>query len=1185
MQEIKFTAEQAAAIEHTGTSISVSAAAGSGKTKVLVERLLRMICNEDNPISVKDIIVVTFTNDAAANMKLRLTKAISEKIAENPKNTRLQREAALIPVSHICTIDSYAIELVREQSSKLGIADGFSILDERRGTLMFKKAVDVTFEKWYKKRVDDINRLIDVFSGAKKTVDDGLEEAVGKIYAFLRTIPFFKDFISEKSMRYNIPLDIKTDEFFKEYVKSLETETAKALSHSDKALEIAENEIGYPKLSAQMRSENEAFEKLLKAAENFSGDFLTELNINFSTLESRTPKGQTKTENEKFAIEVLKKHREAYKDILEDLTKNFFTKEDITEDYKYNYEILTLLGELINDIDDNFTGIKQKNNVIDFADAEQMAVSLLCEKNEDKITPSPLSREIAEKTACIMIDEYQDSNNIQDLLFTLISKSPDSSDNFKVNNNMFIVGDIKQAIYSFRSSNPGIFTNRLNNKDNNPYAEKIALKKNFRSSEDVINFINALFSPLMKSDTFDGIIYDDDALVYSGDYSDDIERKTEFIIAHDDDETKTADAQATALTIKKMLDEKTPVRHNGEYRPCEPKDFCILMRDKKKSPKFERALKKLGIPYTAETQDTYLKAYEIQVLINFLKILDNPLQDIPLVSVLLSPMFAFSPDEIAEIRLTGTHDKFYKSLLSYKDGHSDVLAAKLLTFTDTLIKIKKTAASKTLPRLIQYIYDSTDFLNNVMVRFSDGNTKRANLQLLIDYAKEFESFSYGGVSGFLSYLGKILKTEKDFQNAGGNNDSDNAVRIKTIHKSKGLEFPFVFLANPTGTFNTKDFSNYNFLKDLNYGLAVKYQNRVTLKKYETFPFYSIKKICRNKLRAEELRILYVALTRAQEKLFIVAEDTKLSAALKKFDECTQTKQSDELKSAVLSCNCYFEFFVCAFYNENAFAGIFGENTENELFKIRHFYPSENETDEPENDAQSEYRHNKETEKLLLHRFSQKYPHEDENIPAKIAVTELTKPKNTYALDSINLTASKNKMTAAEKGTVIHKFMQLCDFNAAARSVSDEIERLCSEGVFSEREKSALDIFMLKGFFGSEIYTKYIKNATKIYREIEIYAKISDIPLDESFKIEYNIRGETFIQGIADCVVKTDSGLVLIDYKTNKNFDGDITHFTEHLRQLYTPQLTIYAAAAEKIFGEKVTKVCLYSFETMTVIDI
>jgi ATP-dependent helicase/nuclease subunit A len=284
-----------------------------------------------------------------------------------------------------------------------------------------------------------------------------------------------------------------------------------------------------------------------------------------------------------------------------------------------------------------------------------------------------------------------------------------------------------------------------------------------------------------------------------------------------------------------------------------------------------------------------------------------------------------------------------------------------------------------------------------------------------------------------------------------------------------------------------------------------------------------------------------------------------------------------------------EFIACAFHRQKGFSEIFFDitqtNHENDLFRIQHIYPETLIKENIEPDTETSYSHNDETVKQILRRFKKTYAFDNESIPAKIAVTEITKPKNIYALDSVKLSSSKNKMTAAEKGTVIHRFMQMCDFKAAALSVTDEIERLSELGYFCDREKSALDVFTLNGFFSSTLYREIISKALKIYREIEIYTKISDIPLDESFKIEYNIRNETFIQGIADCVVKTETGLVLIDYKTNKNFDGDKAAFCEHLRQVYTPQLTVYAAAVKKIFGQKVQKVYLYSFETMTVIDI
>jgi ATP-dependent helicase/nuclease subunit A len=1164
---LKLTDEQIKAINENDKSIIVTAAAGSGKTRVLVERLIRLICDSKNPVSVKNIAVVTFTNEAAENMKTRLISAVNERIAKDPKNLRLRREAALIPTADICTIDSFALRLTREHIEKTPLSDGFFVLEPGRADMLFSAAVTDVFEEWYKSRKEDIVFLSDIFA-AKDRNDKNLRIQIGKFYKFLRAKPFYRDFLNKASEFYKRPFDFKTDPFYAVCKKQV----CAKLGFAKELAALAEEKAvsaGLPNAAAFFSDEKNKITIAKNAADggNTPDVIFSAADVKFAAFRPK--------ENEKLFAEEVKPLREIYKKTVAGCLDDLFTEAEAEDDYRFNAKATALIAEITAEIDSAYLESKIEKNAVDYNDYVHFALDILCRVDSGKMYRTKTAEEIAAKTDIIMIDEYQDSNDIQDLIFRLISKAPDFPEDININNNMFTVGDVKQSIYGFRSANPRNFTDTAKNKANNPYLEKISLSKNFRSRPEVIDFTNAVMIPLMTENTFDGLDYAEDKLICGGDFTGGGEdRKTELVIAEDG----LTEAEAAALRIKMLIESGFPVGVGDEKRPCEPRDFVILMRSiKNTAGEYERALEKYGLRAVSESAEAYLKSYEVTVLLNLLRFLDNPLCDIPAVSVMMSPMFAFTASETAEIRLFAEKLKkeddkksripFYSMVLYGEENAPPALREKIKGFTETASKLRKLAYAMPLPAFIRYIYDTTDFLSAVRARFSRGEQKKANLNLLIKYAGDFAGFSFSGISGFVRYIENIIENGGDFEKGKAVSPAENVVRIMSIHKSKGLEFPFVFLCGSDSGKNSVA-ENPPLERHSLYGFAVGCQNRETLKKYETLPQHAIRLINKNEARAERLRLLYVALTRAKEQIFITAKRESLD----KTEEIKPLLDLPESTRGIVfeKNDSLFRLLMSALYI-----------SKERVYKTVSVFPSEHK----EADGKAAATHIMPpigaAEKLAKRLISaQNAVSGGDSRPARLSVTEINAMRfpAVYPLRSAVPDRNASRISAAGRGTAMHRFMQFCDFSFAAADIKAEAERLFAARHLTKKDTQSLEYNKLTAFFRSDIYEKRMSQSGDIRREIEIYAKISDIPLDESIKIEYNISGGSFLQGVADLVFAEADGLVLVDYKTNRRYGTETAAFRQHLKELYSLQLTLYAAALEAITGKTVKEKYIWAFD-------
>lgn len=1190
----EWTEKQLQAINAENTAVIVSAAAGSGKTSVLVERLLRQLSDTRNKIPADRIIVVTFTNDAAAQMKQRLSAQLSKQIEKEPENMWLYQQQSLIQSAKISTIHSFCFDLIRDNIQSLDISAGFRVLDETEEKIIRSKAVSNVMENFCHEDSETFSALSDFFCGAKRS-DTELENTILSIYNFIMSIPFYEDWLNNCVKRFENGFSPETDSWAKDYLSYLRGQYKTLAKRAESAAVLCED-IEAEKALDIVNNEAEMFNTLAENTADSSLEWDERIySIKLDWQRISFPKSEPGS-YEKNVSDQIKDIRNKYKDRAKKIVDEMlFSEQEISDDYARHSTVVSGLTRLVINLCTEIQRIKAEKNALGFSDAEQLAVKLLASKDENgNIVKTPLAKELSEYYKVIMIDEYQDSNNTQDLIFKLISHNGTSD---TAGDNLFVVGDVKQSIYRFRLANPQIFINSLEKADR--YTDdytgtnaSILLNRNFRSSGDVVGFVNYIFTNIMSKDVGE-IAYTDNEKLIQGATFDNADRTTEIIIVptipeqednHDENDTDSEEqadillenheAKATAEKIHSLIGAKT-ITDKDVSRPCEPKDFCILLRDRKRAASYIEELSKLGIIACSEEADGYLDSREISVLLNLLTVTDNPLQDIPLASVLMSPMFMITADEIAKIRLLSENknDALYKAVLSATDENESYYP-KLKNFLEVLEKLRYCSASQSLERLIRTAYDSTDFLSVVQL-YKDGEQKKANLHLLLEYAKSYEQNSKGGLSGFIRYIKNIFEQGGDFRKAATVSASDNVVSIKTIHKSKGLEFPFVFLCGTSKRFNFTDF-NSRMQINSDHGLGFKIQDLKTLRYYNSFPHTIIKMHNRRNSISEEMRLLYVALTRAKEQLFItIADNDYVRTRASSFAEqiCTDAEVSASLASSAL---CMQDWIIMALLRHpdcNQIRELFGscETMDSDINIKETYYKISAPVSETKQFKKTALPDSEMRNKLKNY-FNFSYDNGLSELPAKLTVTEIVRQEheNEITLRTPEF-VSVGKLTSSEAGTTVHTFMQYSDFNEAENNIENEILRLYNNGIVTHAQKQCLEnsIPQLRGFFDSNMY-KRIKTSKNVRREYKFLVEISALSLDDFMDSVYN-NTKGMLQGIADCIFEESDGFVLLDYKTDRFYNEDA--FAER----YKRQLELYSAALSKIFGKEVKQAYVYSF--------
>lgn len=1194
MSEVKWNKQQQEAINARDTSIIVSAAAGSGKTAVLVRRLLEILSDEALGVRADRIAVVTFTNDAAAQMKQRLTDALDAALDAEPHNHWLRSQQNLISSAKISTIHTFCFDMIKDNTKDLDVSSGFRILDESDEKILLSKALDNVFERLYSDpaTASVMDRLVEFFSTGERK-DANLENAVLKIYDFLMSIPFPMDWLEKAKGNYTEtdPLkNIYAVRFYEHTVSQLEF----CLRQQKQALyticKLMEDNAKLASLASVSGAAEDITATIAQIEETLyslkNTDIPWDERIQVSICSPGKKRSYAKSAEFTSANDLHRRYMEKAVSLAEDIRR--FTSENIKCDLEISHEILTHLTMLLDMLIKEMAALKSEKNALGFSDAEQLAIRLLCRKDESgKTVRTELAQGLSEYYKLIMIDEFQDANENQNLIFRLLSHNGTPEKN---GDNLFVVGDVKQSIYGFRLANPAIFREAFRNADD--YSQeysgsnsRIVFNRNYRSSNDVIDFTNFVFEHLMTEDV-GGVDYNDNEKLVMGASYPEKDRSTTLLMrdyskATEQMNIKEAEADAVAAEIASMIG-KVDISDGDTVRKCKASDFCILLRDNKRGQLYTDALMRYGIDGVCEETEGYLESREIAVLINFLRIIDNPLCNIPMVSVLMSAIFMLTADDIAQIRLTG-ENSIYNCVKEYMKtpvtAENSALHERLAYFTAVLNKLRRDASSMNLEKLIRTIYDSTDFLSSVQA-FDDGIQKRANLRQLLVYAESYEQNYDGGLSGFIRYLDDICRSS-DLKRASVVSNSD-AVSIKTIHKSKGLEYPFVFLCGTSKKFCLYDEKDICLLNN-DLGIAFTIQDHNRLYKYEPVSYKYLKAVTHRSTLSEELRLLYVAMTRAKEQLFISMVNelgskgtTTFASRAKLF--CGMITAADGITPDIAAeAASMRDWLIMAYAVHPAFDEYANNSSIKEYLTIFTDSRLRVITSDPEKkheDLSENYDDtfiSEETVQLLTDRFTKAEQENYISTAAKFTITEIAKNNEELTLELPEFSQKYAGLTAAQAGTAMHTFMQYADFNAAEKStdsVAEEADRLEEMGILSAPERQSLDIGRLFGFFDSDLYRR-MKKSDEICREKKFLIKISELSLDDNQAEEYN--NNSMLQGIADCFFVEDGGIVLIDYKTDRVRSEDV------LIGRYALQLRLYSAAFEKIRGLKVKEAYLYSF--------
>ncbi len=1165
-----WTPEQQQAIEARGASFLVSAAAGSGKTSVLVERLIRLLADQDNPVSAARMAVVTFTNDAAAEMKARLTQALAARMETEPQNKWLREQHAMLQCAKICTIHTFCFDLIRDHCELLDITPTFRILDETEETILRTAVLDQVLEALYADPDTAAipERLCQAFC---KQTDEGLQPLLLSLYEKMLSLPFGAEVFAAMADTY------QNGSYPAQYAALLANEMQELREAAEEAVQAA-MPVEQEKLSALLAAEAEQF-TLLEQAVRDPASTPQSLVVLLETCSFATFPRVTKACPNPQRREFVKQLRDTYK-------KRFTTLRDRAcpilqhseEDLRAHAELLPILHQILTAFDAQLWAEKCERNAIGFGDAEQLALALLAQRGADgSIQKTALAAQLSDFYQILMLDEFQDTNNKQDLIFKLLSHGGTAERN---GDNLFMVGDVKQSIYCFRLANPQNFLDTM--AASVPYTERstenacIRLNRNFRSSPEVISFVNFLFTLLM-SETVGDVTYDAAEALIQGAQFANTPRDTEItLLPEEDPEGENSSAAYVADTIADMLRSEHPVSVSAtETRPCRPKDFCILMRNKKNGAAYVEALAARSINAYSEEEKGYLKAREISLMLNLLRVIDSPPLDTAMAAVLLSPMFLFTMDEITQLRLLAPTRSLYTAIcMALEDPEVHPVPPSLLQkaafFQQKLAEFRMYALSEPLDLLIRRIYDSTDFLS-VMQRYENPERKKANLRMLITYARSYETNLGGGISGFLRYIAQLSANGGDFAKAATVSGSEDVVSIKTIHKSKGLEFPFVFLVETDTAFNRMDEREvFQFNQKL--GLGFRLQNRETCSRYVTLPFSVMQAQNHKTAVSEELRLLYVALTRAKDRLFLplriqTAEAQRYAAILAMTHRLPL--------SLIRNANSMGQWLLMALLTaENA--SVLRACYETADCSLGTVLPMQIHRWQSRPAAAEEapvYRPRKapdpDTVLMLQQRFAAFRAEQPVAGSTKESVSSLSKEDHTLdtALRRPRFMEDSTKLTGAERGTALHAFLQYADFAAAPADPEAEANRLVACGYLTPAQASAISIPALERFFASPLFAR-MQQATAVYRERKFLVRIQDLQLPDT--LPYASR-TGMLSGIIDLIFEEPDGLVLVDYKTDAVSERAI------LTERYQEQLRLYQYTLRLLYDQPVKETLLYAF--------
>jgi ATP-dependent helicase/nuclease subunit A len=1355
-----WTKEQKQAIEEKGNNILVAAAAGSGKTAVLVERIIHQVIEEQ--MDIDRLLVVTFTNAAAAEMRERVLDALYQKLEEDPNNLHLQKQVTLLNMASICTIDSFCLEVVKSHFYELDqVSPNFRIADTAETELLKQEVLEDLFEEKYEQEDPDFTDLVTTYTSYRD--DKPLKDLVLKIHQFISSSPYPNQWLTEKVQMFDLTGHLEDDfgqtPWGRILLPEIEEELIDDLALLTKAnYKLTQN----PELSVfsqMIQSDITQLEYLKQNLNQWDRAYQIAQTIKFDPWPRKKIDSEEKEEAKKVRDQVKKRLYQKIGKIL--LCNSKQANQDIQDMGK----TLKKLQDLIFTFDQIFSQKKREKNLVDFADIEHFALSILVQEKDGKKEPTEVAKEYQKKFIEIAIDEYQDSNLVQESILTAVSRG----------NNLFMVGDVKQSIYKFRQAMPELFlqkyhhyqkvteqanhnhpnneknqstenventgnignigkeniemtnpdkpkepveeansTTQMNQEEKDLSGGKIQLFKNFRSRGNVLDFTNLIFEHIMSQELGEIEYTQEEFLNLGADYPEPNQSLiTEIQLIslnqedenknnnennnenenHNEDQNKEQEGQARipenqnqldnledeykgkdnndksdktdsnesknnnngseqqnneelaedqemlenieleakhiAQEIKKLVETKFPVydRKLGTNRPIRYRDIAILLRStKNKASIIEQEMSKLEIPVFSDSTEQYLDSLEIELMMSLLKIIDNPIQDIPLVAVLRSMVGGFTDNELVEIRLSDKQVSFYECMEKAKINVKPELSQKITSFLNQVKTWREDQEHLALDEFIWKIYQDTGLYDYVRL-MPNGELRQANLKMLFERAKQYESASFKGLYRFIQFIERLQLSSGDLSPAKIIGEQDDVVRIMSIHKSKGLEFPIVFLANTNKQFNEQEMRNDSLLLHQELGIGAKYIDYHAQVQYDTLTREAVKLKMITENLAEEMRILYVALTRAKEKLYLTGVVKEVNELLEKVQSQIDLypKEKEKMNPILLKkAKSYLEWIVMVVLSE--------KNNPKEQFILQTISPQQIRQKDKEQEKQKQEQKSPQelTQELnqapkneeMIQEIKQKmefiYPFEKATqIPTKMSVsqikelkqkgklvtqglentdiTEITKEnqENTQNKSHLNIQQTKQTekkepeleitlpefmkedkkqtITPAQKGTIIHLCLQKLNLQKeyTEKDIKEFIEKLVYTHILLPQEAESINPLKILEFTNSNL-GKELKTAKEIHQETPFYLSLPAkeiVPTEEGETIQETI----LVQGIIDLYyLNQKDELILVDYKT------DYVTQENELLEKYQEQLSLYQRALEKALKRKVDQVYIYS---------
>jgi ATP-dependent helicase/nuclease subunit A len=1281
----KWTEEQKEAIFTKNCNLLVAAGAGAGKTAVLVERIIQRIIDDKENVDIDKLLVVTFTNAAAGEMRERVGDAISRQLEARPESKKLQRQLTLLNQSNIMTIHSFCLKVIKNNFHVIDLDPSFRVSDNTEAILLKQETIDELFEEKYEESNNELFlKLVDSYGGKN---DFKVQSMVLSLYEFAKSTPWPNIWLEEMAERFNVDDDFNFGDsrWADILLRYLKIEGQACKSKMEKAVEIVENAEGIEYYLEPFKID---LQNIYSIANCTSWD---KLKREFNKLSFEKIPVKRNKDADKEAKEKSKKIRDEVKKKLTEIKENIFTGTDsIGNNLKELYPMMKCLTELVMDFDQKYSTKKRERGIVDFSDIEHFCLSILTTEDEEgNIVNSPVALEYKQQFEEILIDEYQDSNEVQEVIMNSISRKNDIP-------NMFMVGDVKQSIYRFRQAKPELFLNKYNiySEEKGTQERKIKLFKNFRSRVEIIDGVNYLFKQIMSKEIGE-LEYDEGEALKSGAEFPDIECDDEIVseeysknlledndksekeayeyyiknvcggnielhlidkhssdvfedddldaneaIAEDSEEETPDNIQIEARLVAKRINEL--INSDGKekfniydknikgYRPVSYKDIVILMRATSNwAPTFVEELTSVGIPVFADTATGYFETVEIRTIMSLLQIIDNPIQDIPLIAVLRSTIEAFEPEELMDIRMVNKEVSFYETMKAIIDNKvnvenedveprryilehiSEELKNKVSNFLSKLNKWRRKVLHMPIDEFIWYLYTETGYYGFTGA-MPGGSQRQANLRLLFERAKQYEKTSYKGLFNFINFINKLKNSSGDMGSAKILGENEDVVRIMSIHKSKGLEFPVVILAGSGKQFNLMDM-NRSILFHGELGLGPDYVDPDRRISYPTVVKQVLKRKIKIETLSEEMRILYVAFTRAKEKLIITGMVSNIVNTIAKWYEAAVYKGDKISQYSIGNAKSYLDWIGPAVVRhtcgkdlreviekESAPKFIIEDKSRwsvktwsKESF-IKKVNVDDNDDDiikeiESVNLTSDKSKYNEEINRRL--NWEYKYM-KSSNIPAKFSVSELKRKFNLIDINESRemissvvlkkpLFIQKNRtLSGAERGTLMHLVMQHLDLNKVSshEEIEEQVKSLINREFITENEGKEVQIYKILKFFKTGLGQR-LKNAKSIYREIPFFIEISSTELYKDLPKELYEDEKVLVQGIIDCYFEEDDKLVLLDYKTD--FVEDINK----IKEKYSLQICYYKRALEKMSGKSIKNTYLYSFFKDEIVEI